>query len=92
VFEIGQKGHHEDMVTPPPNPFVMDIVRRLQTDGRFVMCVEPHGWRCGQLQAVVDVDWAARQAGRILNRPLRLTTSREGHGGGTYTVTAEVVR
>jgi hypothetical protein len=69
----------------------MDIARRLEADGRFVMHVEPHGWQRGQLQAVVDVSWAARQAGHMLDRSVRLTTSRASDGGGTYTVVAEVI-
>jgi hypothetical protein len=74
-----------------PTPLVLDIARRLQADGRFIMRVEPHGWEHGQLQAVVDVGWAASQAGRMLERSVRLTTSRAGEGPGTYTVVAELV-
>jgi hypothetical protein len=74
-----------------PTPFVVDIARRLKADGRFVMRVEPHGWRCGQLQAVVEVSSAALQAGDILDRPVRLTTALEANGVDTYTVTAELV-
>lgn len=80
------------MADMSPTPFVVDIARRLRADGRFVMRVEPNGWQCGQLQAVVDVGWAARQAGRILDRSVRLTTTRGTDGTDTYTVTAEVVR
>ena len=79
------------MAETSPTPFVMEIARRLKAEGRFVMRVEPHGWRRGQLQAVVDVGWAARQAGRMLDRTVRLSTSRDGDGAGTYTVVAEVV-
>ena len=75
-----------------PTPFVVDIARRLKADGRFVMQVEPHGWRRGQLQAVVDVSWAARQAGRMLDRSVRVTTTRTADKADTYTVTAEVIR
>jgi hypothetical protein len=75
-----------------PTPLVVDIARRLQADGRFVMRVEPHGWRRGQLQAVVDVSWAARQAGRMLDRSVRVTTTRATDTSDIYTVTAEVVR
>ena len=75
-----------------PTPFVVDIARRLKAEGRFVMHVEPNGWRRGQLQAVVDVSWAARQAGRMLDRSVRVTTTRMNDTSETYTVTAEVVR
>jgi hypothetical protein len=73
-------------------PFVLDIARRLKADGRFVMRVEPDGWRSGQLQAVVDVGWAALQAGSILDRSVRLSTTHGADGANTYTVTAELVR
>jgi hypothetical protein len=56
------------------------------------MRVEPNGWRRGQLQAVVDVSWAARQAGRMLDRSVRVTTTRMNDNSETYTVTAVVVR
>jgi len=79
------------MSEPSSTPFVVEIARRLKADGRFVMRVEPNGWRHGQLQAVVDVGWAAEQAGRIVDRPVRLTTIRGAGGADTYTVTAEVV-
>lgn len=75
-----------------PTPLVVDIARRLQTDGRFVMHVEPGGWRSGQLQAVVDVSWAARQAGKMLDRPVTVTTTRMTDSSDTFTVTAEVLR
>lgn len=75
-----------------PTSFVLDVARRLKADGRFVMRVEPDGWPGGQLQAVVDVDWAARQAGRLLDLPLQLSTTRELGDARTYTVTAEIVR
>lgn len=81
-----------DMTALSPTPFVVDIARRLKAEGRFVMHVEPHGWRRGQLQAVVDVNWAARQAGHVLDQSVRVTTTRAGDAGDTYTVLAEVVR
>ena len=74
-----------------PTPLVVDIARRLQADGSFVMHVEPHGWRSGQLQAVVDVSWAARQAGQLLDHPVRVTTTRVIETSDTYTVTVELV-
>jgi len=75
-----------------PTSFVVDIARHLQTEGRFVMRVEPDGWRDGQLRAVVDVASAACEAGRLVHRPVRLTTTREAEGGHAYTITAEVGR
>ena len=74
-----------------PTPLVVDIARRLQTDGSFVMEVGPGGWRSGQLQAVVDINWAARQAGQLLDRSVRVTTVRLAEAANTYTVTAELV-
>lgn len=71
-----------------PTPLVVDIARRLQTDGWFVMHVEPEGWRSGQLQAVVDISWAARQAGRLIDRQVEVTTARVAETSGTFTVTA----
>jgi hypothetical protein len=74
-----------------PTPLVVDIARRLQADGSFVMRVEAGGWRSGQLQAVVDVSWAARQAGLLLDRPVQVTTTRIKEASDTYTVTAELI-
>lgn len=79
------------MAESSPTPLVMDIARRLKADGRFVMRIEPDGWPHGPLQAVVDVGWAARQAGRLLDRAVQLNTTRARDGAGTYTVTAAVV-
>jgi len=74
-----------------PTPLVVDIARRLQADGSFVMQVGPGGWRAGQLQAVVDVSWAARLAGQLLDRNVRVTTTRLAEVSNTYTVVAELV-
>ena len=71
-----------------PTPLVVDIARRLKTDGWFVMHVEPEGWRSGQLQAVVDISWAARQAARLLDRHVEVTTTRVAENSGTFTVRA----
>jgi hypothetical protein len=71
-----------------PTPLVVDIARRLKSDGWFVMHVEPEGWRSGQLQAVVDISWAARQAGRLIDRRVEVTTTRVAETSGTFTVTA----
>lgn len=75
-----------------PTSFVMDIASHLKADGRFVMIIESNGWPSGQLQAVVDVGWAALQAGSVLHRSVHLTTIRGEDGVDTYTVTAEMVR
>jgi hypothetical protein len=74
-----------------PTPLVVDIARRLETHGEFVMHVEATGWRSGQLQAVVDVGWAARQAGMMLARSVRVTTVRRDGAQHTYTVTAQLL-
>jgi hypothetical protein len=74
-----------------PTPLVVDIARRLKTHGEFVMHVEATGWRSGQLQAVVDVGWAARQAGLMLARTVRVTTVRRDGARDTYTVTAQLL-
>ncbi|HET6167378.1 MAG TPA: hypothetical protein VFE07_11175 [Marmoricola sp.] len=76
--------------TPTPAPLVVEIARRLASHGEFVMHVEATGWRSGQLQAVVDVGWAARQAGVMLERPVRVDV-RRSDALNTYTVTAELV-
>ena len=73
-----------------PTPLVVDIARRLESHGEFVMHVEATGWRSGQLQAVVDVGWAARQAGVMLERPVRVAVQRSA-AQNIYTVTAELV-
>ena len=72
-----------------PTPLVVDIARRLKTHGEFVMHVEASGWPSGQVQAVVDVGWAARQAGLMLERPVRVAV-RRSDAQNTYTVTAEL--
>jgi len=70
------------------NPLVPEIARHLVTDGRYVRHLGPAEFGTGQLQAVVDIGWAARQAGQLLDRPVRVTTVRsEEHGG--LVVTAE---
>jgi hypothetical protein len=66
------------------NPLVVDIARRLVADGRFVTQL-----RTDNLQSVVDVGWAARQAGQLLGRPVRVETTRGEDPGSGLTVTAE---
>ena len=73
------------------SPLVVDIARRLLTDGRFEMRLETGEFRTGHLQAVVDVGWAARKAGRLLGRPVRVTTSRIDEPGAPLVVTAVLV-
>jgi hypothetical protein len=66
------------------NPLVVDIARRLVADGRFVTRLDT-----GHLQSVVDVGWAARQAGQLLGRPVRVETRRGEEPGAGLIVTAE---
>jgi hypothetical protein len=53
---------------------VADITRRLLDDGAFVLHVDTGEFGTAHLQAIVDVGWAARQAGRLLDRAVRVTT------------------
>lgn len=73
------------------HPLVVDIARRLLADGRFDMPLETGEFQTGHLQAVVDVGWAARKAGRLLGRPVRVTTSRAAEPGSPLVVTAVLV-
>jgi len=52
------------------DPRVLEIVRGLVADGRHVMRLTT-----GNRQAAVDAGWAARQAGQLLGRPVRVTTT-----------------
>ena len=74
------------MVNVSADPLVADIARRLEADGRFAMHLET-----ANLQAVVDVGWAARQAGRLIGRAVKVTTSRADEPGAPLVVTAVVV-
>ena len=65
------------------NPLATEIARRLADQGRFTIRLET-----GNLQAVVDARWAARQAGRMLGRRLRITTTRLDGSGSGLVVTA----
>ncbi len=65
------------------NPLAAEIARSLAAEGRFTIRLET-----GNLQAVVDARWAARQAGRMLGRRLRITTSRLEEPGSGLLVTA----
>lgn len=66
-----------------PDQLVREIADRLVAEGRYVAHLE-----APQLQEVVDVGWAARQAGQHLGRPVRVSTSRAQDSGGRLTVTA----
>ena len=70
---------------------VSDIARRLLADGRFDVRMDTGRYDTGHLQAVVDVRFAARKAGRLLGRPVRITTSRADEPGAPLVVTAEIV-
>ena len=76
--------HDGGVVDVSSNPLVVDIARRLVADGRFVTQL-----RTDNLQSVVDVGWAARQAGQLLGRPVRVETTRGEEPGSGLTVTAE---
>jgi hypothetical protein len=75
-------------VDQAPNPLVADIARRLLDDGAFVVHVETGEFGTAHLQAIVDVGWAARQVGRLLDRSVRVTTALAEDAGGVI-VTAE---
>lgn len=66
-----------------PDDLVREIAERLVEEGRYVAHLESP-----QLQDVVDVGWAARQAGQHLGRPVRVSTSRSQDLDGRLTVTA----
>jgi hypothetical protein len=69
---------------------VLEIARSLRAEGEFVMLLAAGEYGTRHLQAVVDVGWAARQAGRLLERPVRVATRQsEQHGG--LVVTAEIL-
>ena len=70
------------------DPLVLDIARSLQADGYFVAHLDTGEFGTGHLQAVVDVGWAARQAGQLLDRPIRISTDRPD-GLGALILTAE---
>jgi hypothetical protein len=69
-----------------PADLVQEIAESLAEEGRYVAHLESP-----QLQDVVDVGWAARQAGQHLGRPVRVTTSRSQNLDGRLTVTAVLV-
>ena len=63
-------------------PMVIEIARGLVADGRHERRVPP-----GNRQAVVDAAWAARQAGQLLGRRVRVSTSRDDGPEGGLLVT-----
>ena len=77
------KRHYWYMGDISTNPLVIEIAGGLITEGRHERRVE-----LGNRQALVDAGWAARQAGRLLGRRVRVTTSRcvEPDGGFVVTV------
>lgn len=68
------------------DPRVEEIARGLLINGQYQMRLET-----GNLQAVVDAGWAARQAGQLLGRQVRVVTSRSGTSAGGLVVTAQLV-
>jgi hypothetical protein len=73
---------------PASSPLVADIARCLVEDGAFVVRVDIGEFGTAHLQAVVDVGWAARRAGQLLARPVRVTT-QPAEDDGRLVVTAE---
>lgn len=69
-----------------PDELVRDIAEHLAEHGRYVAHLESP-----QLQQIVDVGWAARQAGQQLGRQVRVSTSRSQDLDGRLTVTAVVL-
>lgn len=69
---------------------VAEIARCLEDEGAFVRQVQTSEFGTSHLQAVVDIGWAARQAGRLLGRQVRVTTSRSEEPG-RLVVTVELL-
>jgi hypothetical protein len=65
---------------------VQEIARILLAEGRYETRLET-----GNLQAVVDAGWAARRAGQLLGRSVRVETSRPDEPAGGLVVVAELV-
>jgi hypothetical protein len=68
------------------DPQVADIARCLVTYGRCDVQVGT-----GNLQAVVDAGWAARKAGQLLGRPVRVITTRTGYPPDALVVTVTLL-
>jgi hypothetical protein len=69
-----------------PGSLVADIARHLVDDGAFVLHVDPGEFGTAHLQVLVDVGWAARQASRMLDRSVRVSSAEHD---GQVVVTAE---
>ena len=80
------KGHYWYMGDLATTPMVIEIARGLVTEGRHEARVE-----LGNRQALVDANWAARQAGQLIGRRVRVTTSRSIEPDGVMIVTAVLV-
>lgn len=70
------------------NALVLDIARRLRDEGAYVAYLETGEFGTGHLQAMVDIGWAARQAGRFLGRAVQVKTTGADEPG-RLVVTAE---
>jgi hypothetical protein len=81
--------HHGNVSNTTVLPLVAEIARSLADEGAFVMHVETGEFGTAHLQAVVDVGWAARQAGQLLEKPVRVSTRLAADGRGLV-VTAEL--
>lgn len=60
---------------------VIEIAAKLWVDGRYVVELEP-----SPTQRFVDLQWAARQAGRVLGGVAKVHTSRPRGPDGRYVV------
>jgi len=74
------------MCTQGPGSLAADLARHLVDDGAFVLDVDPGEFGTAHLQVLVDVGWAARQASRMLDRSVRVSSTERG---GRVVVTAE---
>jgi hypothetical protein len=74
MYQGRQNRHHEVVRNPGSIPLVADIARCLVEEGAFVVRVDTGEFGTAHLQAVVDVGWAARRAGQLLERSVRITT------------------
>jgi len=91
MYLTGQNGIISDVLDVTTNPLVVDIARGLLADGRFVIRVQTGKFETGHLQAVVDIGWAARQAGQLIGKSVRITTSRADEAGAPLVLTAVLV-
>lgn len=89
MYQKRRSRHHGVVRNTASNPLVADIARSLVEDGAFVMCVDTGEFGTAHLQAVVDVGWAARRAGQLLDRSVRVTTRLADDDDDRLVVTAE---